>query len=130
MLYATTRDKHDVVTAHKAAHTDCYSDGGLFVPFRMPLLPKALNIISKRVAYRACLILVIRNLLDYTAHKSNERFDIRLNHRHVAHKTKHHALASAAFVALEGNYLLVKSANLAPVCDLTRIDLSYLIRRE
>ena len=40
MLYATTRDKHDVVTAYKAAHTDCYSDGGLFVPFRMPLLPK------------------------------------------------------------------------------------------
>ena len=36
MLYATTRSKHDVVTAYKAAHTDCYPDGGLFVPFRMP----------------------------------------------------------------------------------------------
>ena len=40
MLYATTRGKHDVVTAHKAAHTDCYSDGGLFVPFRMPRFHK------------------------------------------------------------------------------------------
>lgn len=40
MLYATTRSKHDVVTAHKAAHNDCYSDGGLFVPFRIPKLPK------------------------------------------------------------------------------------------
>ena len=36
MLYATTRGKHDVVTAYKTIHTDCYSDGGLFVPFRMP----------------------------------------------------------------------------------------------
>lgn len=40
MLYATTRGKHDVVTAHKAAHTDCFSDGGLFVPFRMPSYEK------------------------------------------------------------------------------------------
>lgn len=38
MLYATTRGKHDVVTAYKAAHTDCYTDGGLFVPFRLPKL--------------------------------------------------------------------------------------------
>jgi threonine synthase len=35
VLYATTRDKNDVVTAYKAAHTDCNSDGGLFVPFRL-----------------------------------------------------------------------------------------------
>ena len=38
MLYATTRGKHDVVTAYKTIHTDCYPDGGLFVPFRMPKL--------------------------------------------------------------------------------------------
>ena len=36
MLYATTRGKHDVVTAYKTVHVDCYGDGGLFVPFRMP----------------------------------------------------------------------------------------------
>lgn len=36
MLYATTRGKHDVVTAYKTIHVDCYGDGGLFVPFRMP----------------------------------------------------------------------------------------------
>lgn len=38
MLYATTRDKHDIVTAYKAAHTDCYNDGGLYVPFRFAQL--------------------------------------------------------------------------------------------
>ena len=38
MLYATTRGKHDIVTAYKATHNDCYGDGGLFVPFRMPKL--------------------------------------------------------------------------------------------
>lgn len=36
MLYRTTRGKHDVVTAHKTVHADCYVDGGLFLPFRMP----------------------------------------------------------------------------------------------
>lgn len=38
MLYATTRGKHDVVTAYKTIHLDCYGDGGLFVPFRMPAI--------------------------------------------------------------------------------------------
>lgn len=36
MLYATTRGSRDVVTAHKTIHQDCHTDGGLFVPFRMP----------------------------------------------------------------------------------------------
>ena len=40
MLYATTRGKHDVVTAYKTIHSDCYSDGGLYVPFRIPKLNK------------------------------------------------------------------------------------------
>lgn len=41
MLYRTTRGKHDVVTAYKTVHADCYVDGGLFLPFRMPLLNKS-----------------------------------------------------------------------------------------
>lgn len=41
MLYRTTRGKHDVVTAFKTVHTDCYVDGGLFLPFRMPKLNTA-----------------------------------------------------------------------------------------
>lgn len=41
MLYRTTRDKYDVVTAYKTVHADCYVDGGLFLPFRMPQLDRA-----------------------------------------------------------------------------------------
>lgn len=41
MLYRTTRGKHDVVTAYKTVHADCYVDGGLFLPFRMPCLNKS-----------------------------------------------------------------------------------------
>ena len=40
MLYTTTRGKHDVETAYKAIHNDCHTDGGLFVPFRMPTFSK------------------------------------------------------------------------------------------
>lgn len=36
MLYAATRNKSDVETAYKTIHQDSTSDGGLFVPFRMP----------------------------------------------------------------------------------------------
>lgn len=38
MLYATTRNKNDVHTAHKVIHQDCAADGGLFLPFAMPKL--------------------------------------------------------------------------------------------
>lgn len=40
MLYTTTRGKHDVVTAYKVIHNDCHTDGGLFIPFRMPQFSK------------------------------------------------------------------------------------------
>lgn len=36
MLYATTRNKNDVHTAHKVLHQDCAGDGGLFLPLTMP----------------------------------------------------------------------------------------------
>ncbi len=36
MLYTTTRNQNDVFTAHRAIHTDCAPDGGLYLPFRMP----------------------------------------------------------------------------------------------
>lgn len=34
MLYATTRSKSNVETAHKSIHLDCAGDGGLFTPFQ------------------------------------------------------------------------------------------------
>ena len=36
MLYATTRSKNDVYTAHKVIHQDCAGDGGLFLPLSLP----------------------------------------------------------------------------------------------
>lgn len=41
MLYTTTRSKNDVETAYKAIHLDCHSDGGLFVPLRLPMYTNA-----------------------------------------------------------------------------------------
>lgn len=38
MLYVTTRSKHDPCTAHRTMNQDRASDGGLFVPFRLPEL--------------------------------------------------------------------------------------------
>lgn len=40
MLYVTTRSKHDVYTAPITLHQDRGPDGGLFVPFRMPVFEK------------------------------------------------------------------------------------------
>lgn len=41
MLYVTTRSKHDVYTAPVTLRQDRASDGGAFVPFRMPYFEKA-----------------------------------------------------------------------------------------
>lgn len=40
MLYATTRSNSHVETTHRAIHNDRCSDGGFFVPFRLPELDK------------------------------------------------------------------------------------------
>lgn len=37
MLYKTTRDDNDTYTAHRVLHENRASDGGVFIPFRMPL---------------------------------------------------------------------------------------------
>lgn len=37
MLYVTTRNKHDAFTAHHAVHEPIAPDGGLYVPFRLPV---------------------------------------------------------------------------------------------
>ena len=60
MLYATTRGKHDVVTAYRATHNDCYSDGGLFVPFRMPQLSES-KILSLASATQGQIVTDILN---------------------------------------------------------------------
>lgn len=41
MLYVTTRSRHDVYTAPVTLRQDRGSDGGLFIPFRMPSFEKA-----------------------------------------------------------------------------------------
>ena len=38
MLYATTRNEHDVHTAYRTIHRDCGNDGGLYMPFSLPRL--------------------------------------------------------------------------------------------
>lgn len=40
MLYITTRDNRDAVTAYKTLHTDFGVEGGAYVPFRMPVFTK------------------------------------------------------------------------------------------
>lgn len=40
MLYATTRSNSHVETTYRAIHRDRCSDGGLYVPFRMPQIEK------------------------------------------------------------------------------------------
>lgn len=37
MLYVTTRDNKDAFTAHRALSADTAADGGLYVPFRLPV---------------------------------------------------------------------------------------------
>lgn len=36
MLYVTTKDQKDAYTAHKTLVSDCASDGGLYIPYKLP----------------------------------------------------------------------------------------------
>lgn len=40
MLYLSCKNAHDTYTAHKTIHSDFASDGGLYLPFRLPVLDK------------------------------------------------------------------------------------------
>jgi len=40
LLYISTRSRTDSFTAHRALHEDCAPDGGLFIPFRLPVFTK------------------------------------------------------------------------------------------
>ena len=40
MLYVTTRNKTDAHTAHKTLTSDRGADGGLYVPFQIPVISK------------------------------------------------------------------------------------------
>lgn len=40
MLYVTTRNKHDAVTAYRTMYQDRGTDGGLFVPFHLPVMDR------------------------------------------------------------------------------------------
>ena len=60
MLYVTTRNEHDAYTTHRAIHSLKGTDGGDFLPFRMPALTqeeiaalkeKARAILPQKVAY-------------------------------------------------------------------------------
>ncbi len=55
MLYATTRNKTETYTANPTLHRDFSGDGGLFVPFKLPVIGKAdreiLKTFGENVAY-------------------------------------------------------------------------------
>ncbi len=55
MLYITTRNKNDAYTAHKTLSQDRASDGGLFVPFQMPILQPAEIAALKDKSFGQCV---------------------------------------------------------------------------
>lgn len=55
MLYVTTRNKNDAHTAHKTLTADRALDGGLFVPFQMPVLSREEIIALKDKTFGQCV---------------------------------------------------------------------------
>ena len=51
MLYITTRDDRDAHTAYKALHWNTASDGGLYVPFRLPVFSREETADLKNVSF-------------------------------------------------------------------------------
>lgn len=55
MLYVTTRNEHDAYTTHRAIHSLKGTDGGDFLPFRMPALTQEEIAALKDVSFGQCV---------------------------------------------------------------------------
>ncbi len=84
LLYSSTRNKEDKITASKAVLQGLAPDGGLYVPERIPAFDKSLEELSK-MDYREVAFEVMKLLLtDYTEeelkycieHAYDEKFDV------------------------------------------------------
>ena len=51
MLYVTTRNKHDTYTVHYANQSDRGPDGGLYLPFRLPVIERSSLLAMKDLTF-------------------------------------------------------------------------------
>ena len=67
MLYVTTRNEHDAYTAHRAIHSLKGTDGGDFLPFRMPALTQEEIAALKDISFGQCVADMLAISREYDA---------------------------------------------------------------
>lgn len=97
MLYVTTRNKNDAHTAHKTLTTERAPDGGLYVPFQMPVMTKEDILALKNKSFGQCVADVLNiyfsaRLDGWDVDFCIGRYPVKLvpmNHRIVVAETWH-----------------------------------------
>lgn len=103
MLYVTTRNKHDAVTAYRTMCQERGADGGLFVPFHLPVLGKE-EILALRDGSLGQTIADILNLL-YSTKLTAWDIDVTIGRYSTAFKpVGHRILVGELWHNMAGNF--------------------------
>ena len=103
MLYVTTRNKHDAVTAYRTMNQDRGTDGGLYVPFRLQTMDKEWIYSLGRQSF-AQTVADVLNLL-YSTKMSAWDIEITIGRNPIAFKTiGHRIMVGELWHNMDGNF--------------------------
>lgn len=103
MLYVTTRNKHDAVTAYRTMHQDRGEDGGLYVPFRLQTVEKEWIYSLSRQSFSQTVADVL-NIL-YSTKMSAWDIEVTVGRNPIAfHSIGHRIVVGELWHNVDGNF--------------------------
>jgi len=122
MLYVSTRSRTDTCTAYRVLHNDLAPDGGLYVPFSLPMMPQSEIETLANLSFGK-VVSKILSLFFSTSHKGlqldfiSERYPVKIrtvNHRLVVAEAWHNE---------QSCYSAAENALFRHVCDPAKKDI-------
>lgn len=93
MLYVTTRDPVDSFTSHRVLFENTASDGGMFIPMKLPVFTKEQLCDLKDASFGSVVSFVLNLFFDTKI--SNRDIDLIIGHSPVKYATMNHRLIIA-----------------------------------
>lgn len=109
MLYITTRNKDDFHTAHKSLTCNIASDGGRYVPFRMPFYTDAEIAALKEKSFNETVAEILNMFFSCRLLGSDLDFRIGRNVARIA-PMNHRIVIAELWHNMEGNFTYVEKA--------------------
>lgn len=121
MLYVTTREKYDAYTAQRTLASDCDSGGGLYLPFRMPVLSGDEISALSEVSFGQCVADILNRFFSTRLTAWDVEFAVG-RHPVKISAVGHRILAAELWRNLEGSYQKMESRLASKVCNYDEQD--------